>query len=118
MPAFEEAREIILAHVAPLGREEVPLPAADGRVLAEEVRAPRDMPPWDNSAMDGYAVRSADCATPATLVLAGYQAAGGEAPRVEPGCAVKIMTGTPMPAGATRSSPSRRRWKRERACGH
>ena len=50
MPAFEEAREIILANVAPLGREEVPLPAADGRVLAEEVRAPRDMPPWDNSA--------------------------------------------------------------------
>ncbi len=100
MPAFDEARRIILENVAPLGREEVPLARADGRVLAEEVRASRDLPPWDNSAMDGYAVRSADCAAPTTLVLSGYRTAGGEGPRVEPGCAVKIMTGTPVPEGS------------------
>lgn len=100
MPAFEEAREIILAHVAPLGREEVPLPAADGRVLAEEVRAPRDMPPWDNSAMDGYAVRSTDCRGEAVLAIAGYQTAGGpDAAAVPPGGAVRIMTGSPTPRG-------------------
>lgn len=100
MPGFDDALRIILENVAPLGREDVPLSLAQGRVLAEEVGAPRDMPPWDNSAMDGYAVRAADCAAPATLILSGYQPAGGEGPPVGPGCAVKIMTGTPIPAGA------------------
>jgi molybdopterin molybdotransferase len=58
------------------------------------------MPFWDNSAMDGYAVRSADCNGPVTLTISGYQAAGGSGgPRVASGCAVKIMTGSPIPEG-------------------
>lgn len=100
MSTFEEARSLILSRVAPLGRERVPITAASGRILAEDVRAPRDMPQWDNSAMDGYAVRSADCTRAATLKLTGYQAAGDAAsPRVASGCAVKIMTGSPIPEG-------------------
>jgi molybdopterin molybdotransferase len=74
--------------------------ATVGRILFEDVRSPWDMPQWDNSAMDGYAVRSADCVGPATLAISGYQAAGGPgSPKVEPGCAVKIMTGSPIPEG-------------------
>lgn len=97
---FEEARGLVLANVAPLGRERVPITAASGRILAEDVRAPRDMPQWDNSAMDGYAVRSADCGAPITLKLTGYQAAGDAvSPGVSPGCAVRIMTGSPVPEG-------------------
>ena len=61
MPTFEEARKTILDSVAPLGIERVMLLDAPGRVLAEDIAAPWDMPLWDNSAMDGYAVRSADC---------------------------------------------------------
>ena len=101
MLTFEEARERILARVCPLGTETVPLGEAAGRVLAGEVRSPWDLPQWDNSAMDGYAVRAGDCRGPATLRITGYMAAGGpDAPKVERGCAVKIMTGSPVPEGA------------------
>ncbi|MGE5664197.1 MAG: gephyrin-like molybdotransferase Glp [Deltaproteobacteria bacterium] len=97
---FTEARDRILASVAPLGIERVLLLDAAGRTIAEDVVAPRDMPPLDNSAMDGYAVRAADCAAPTTLVVAGYHPAGGPAlPRVETGHAVRIMTGAAIPAG-------------------
>ena len=100
MPTYEEARDLILSRAAPLGREQAPILAAVGRVLSEDVRSPRDMPQWDNSAMDGYAVRSADCKGPATLTITGYQTAGGPgSPKVEPGCAVKIMTGSRIPEG-------------------
>jgi len=100
MLTFEEARERILARVSPLGTEPVPLADAAGRVLAGEVRSPWDLPPWDNSAMDGYAVRADDCRGSATLRISGYMAAGGpDAPKVAPGCAVKIMTGSPVPEG-------------------
>ena len=100
MRTFEEARDLILASVAPLGRERVPVTSASGRVLSEDLRAPRDMPQWDNSAMDGYAVRSADCGAPVTLKLTGYQAAGDAvSPKVTRGCAVRIMTGSPVPEG-------------------
>jgi len=100
MLTFEEAREIVLARVSPLGTELVPLTHAAGRVLAGEVRSPWDLPPWDNSAMDGYAVRSGDCRGSATLKITGYMAAGGpDAPKVAPGGAVKIMTGSPVPEG-------------------
>ncbi|MCR4310643.1 MAG: hypothetical protein NUW14_11605 [Deltaproteobacteria bacterium] len=77
MLTYEEARERILDRVLPLGMERVPLDAAAGRTLAGEVRAPGDLPPWDNSAMDGYAVRSEDCRGEAVLRVAGYQTAGG-----------------------------------------
>ena len=101
MPTYEEARSIILNRVAPLGVERVSLLDALGRVIAEEVTAPWDMPLCDNSAMDGFAVRSADCATiPATLKVTGYIPAGGEVTGpVEPGCAIRIMTGAPVPPG-------------------
>ncbi len=91
---------MILDRVVPLGVERIPLDAAAGRTLAGEVHAPADLPPWDNSAMDGFAVRSSDCRGGAVLRVAGYQAAGGPGvPEVAPGCAVKIMTGSPIPAG-------------------
>lgn len=100
MLEYEEAREMILRRISPLGVERVPLDAAAGRSLAEEVRAPGDLPPWDNSAMDGYAVRSADCRGEAVLAIAGYQTAGGPgAGAVPPGGAVRIMTGSPIPPG-------------------
>lgn len=100
MPTFEDARSMILAAVAPLGVERVGLPAALGRVLAEEARAPWDMPLCDNSAMDGFAVRAADCETGALLRVIGNVPAGETAaPAGEPGCAVRIMTGAPVPQG-------------------
>lgn len=100
MLTYEEARERILDRVSPLGVERVPLDASAGRSLAGEVRAPGDLPPWDNSAMDGYAVRSADCRGQAVLAIAGYQTAGGPgADAVPPGGAVRIMTGAPIPRG-------------------
>jgi molybdopterin molybdotransferase len=100
MPTFEEARSIILANVAPLGSERVELLAAVGRVLSEDLVAPWDMPFYDNSAMDGFAVRSADCRPGVSLRITGYIPAGGvAAPAVDPGCAVRIMTGAPVPPG-------------------
>jgi molybdopterin molybdotransferase len=104
---FEEARNLILEKVAPLATERVQLLAAVGRILAEELRAPWDLPGWDNSAMDGYAVRAEDCREPATLVITGYLPAGGSAEGliVQPGTAVKIMTGAPIPQGCTAVIP-------------
>jgi molybdopterin molybdotransferase len=101
LPSFEEARSIILDHVAPLGAERVALLDAVGRVLAEDLTSPSDLPAWDNSAMDGYAVRAADAAAGASLPLTAYVPAGapGAAP-LAPGSAAKILTGAPLPAGA------------------
>lgn len=101
MPSFEDARRIILASVAPLGVERVELLESLGCVIAEDVVAPWNMPFCDNSAMDGYAVRAADCAVvPAALKVTGYIPAGGEMTGpVETGCAIRIMTGAPLPPG-------------------
>ena len=101
MPTFEEARRIILDRVAPLGVERVGVLESLGRVIAEEIVAPWDMPLCDNSAMDGFAVRAADCsAIPVSLRVTGYIPAGGEVcGAVEPGCAIRIMTGAPLPPG-------------------
>jgi len=101
MPTFEEARKIILDSVVSLGVEKVEILSAVGRVLAEDVAAPWDMPLWDNTAMDGYAVHAADCPETATLKLAGFLPAGDHmTAEVELGTAVKIMTGAPIPPGA------------------
>ncbi len=99
--AFAAARSLILEHVAPLGIERVWLLDAASRVLAEAALAPWDMPRWDNSAMDGYAVRAADCPGSAVLTVSGYLPAGASAEGIAvlPGMAVKIMTGAPIPEG-------------------
>jgi molybdopterin molybdotransferase len=101
VPSYDEARKIILERVSPLGSEVVPALDAVGRVLAEDFAAPWDFPAWDNSAMDGYAVRAADAKGAATLRLSAYIPAGaaGSEPLV-PGTAAKILTGAPLPAGA------------------
>ncbi|MDT8419418.1 MAG: molybdopterin molybdotransferase MoeA [Desulfuromonadales bacterium] len=99
--SFYQAREQILASVDPLGAEDSPLLDAVGRAVAEDIVAPLPLPAFDNSAMDGYALRAADCFPGAVLPLAGYLPAGGALNcRVEPGTAVKIMTGAPIPPGA------------------
>jgi molybdopterin molybdotransferase len=97
-----EAQRWILGAVAPLGAETVPAAEALGRVLAEPVVANRTLPPEDNSAMDGYAVRAADVAgAPVHLPVAFEVPAGGHAPRpLGPGEAARIFTGAPLPAGA------------------
>ncbi|HEX9023035.1 MAG TPA: gephyrin-like molybdotransferase Glp [Geobacteraceae bacterium] len=103
MLSFQQARQTILENTPSLGAELVSLADAGGRVLAEHACAPWDMPLWDNSAMDGYAVRAADCAQPpCRLTVTGYIPAGGRAEGValDPGCAIRIMTGAPLPAGA------------------
>ena len=94
-----EARRLMLAGIRVLGSEQVPLEAAMGRVLAQPVVATRDQPPFAASAMDGYAVRSAD--TPGFLTVIGESAAGhGFAGRCEAGTAVRISTGAALPDGA------------------
>jgi molybdopterin molybdotransferase len=99
--SFESARAMILEKTAVLPYESVSLLDVVGRVLAEDVRAPWDMPRWDNSAMDGFAVRSEDCVSGQPLTLDGYIPAGKSADgvAVTPGGAVRIMTGAPTPAG-------------------
>jgi molybdopterin molybdotransferase len=102
MLSLEQARQVILDKVSSTGVEQVGLLDAVGRVLAHDIAAPWDMPQWDNSAMDGYAVCSADCGQiPCRLNVTGYIPAGakGDGIVVEPGCAVRIMTGAPTPAG-------------------
>ncbi|OHB27055.1 MAG: molybdopterin molybdenumtransferase MoeA [Desulfuromonadaceae bacterium GWC2_58_13] len=99
--SFEEARRRILDAVRPLPPETIPLLDAVGRAIAEPLIATRDMPRFDNSAMDGYAVRAEDCRPGTVLKVTGYIPAGGRAePPLEPGCAVRIMTGAPLPPGA------------------
>ncbi len=104
--SVEEALERILGHVHVLEPEERPVLEALGQVLAEDVVSDYDIPPLDNTAMDGYAVRAADtegasAETPVRLKVLGELAAGRLfAGKVAPGTAVRIMTGAPMPSGA------------------
>jgi len=93
---------IIRSCVKPLGSVRKPLNEAFGYCLAQPVRADRDMPPSDRSAMDGYAVRAADLTEyPCTLHLVGEVAAGSSAqPKVAPGCCMSILTGANTPPGA------------------
>jgi molybdopterin molybdotransferase len=107
MPAelidLEAARARVLAAVPePLAPERVPLPRALGRVLADDVVAADDVPGFDNSAMDGFAVRAADTAgTPVDLPLAGESCAGHPATApLPPGAAMAISTGAMLPEGA------------------
>lgn len=98
----DEAIARIVAGVTPLAMEVIALDAAEGRTLAAPLSAKRTQPPFDASAMDGYAVRAVDLATPpARLRLIGTAAAGaGFAGTVGPNETVRILTGAPVPAGA------------------
>jgi len=97
-----EALEIVLDGAAPHGEESLPLADAAYRVLARDLAAKRTQPPFPASAMDGYAVRSADIATvPAILRLMGQSVAGNAYDGVvKSGEAVRIFTGAPVPEGA------------------
>ena len=106
MLSVEDAMERILNHFRPLEAAQTPLLDAIGQVLAEDALATHDIPPLDNSAMDGYALQAADVRgasadNPITLRVAGAIAAG-ELPMVDvtPGSAVRIMTGAPVPDSA------------------
>lgn len=106
MLSVEEALEKILSYVSPMGPVEVDLAEALGLTLGEEITSPLDLPPLDNSAMDGFAVRHADVAgagqlTGIELPVIGYVQAGALPDRdVQPGTAIRIMTGAPIPPGA------------------
>ncbi len=103
---LDEALKRVLRGVSALPTETVPLEEALGRVLAKDVSAPRQLPPWDNSAMDGYAVRGDDVAgategRPAILAVTGVIHAGTRFDgTVGSGEAVRIMTGGKVPRGA------------------
>ena len=99
MIPVSEALEKVLALVAPLGAETVPLRAAAGRVLAEPVAARLTQPPFEASAMDGYWLAAADHAPGARLRVVGEAAAGhGHSGALAPGQAIRIFTGAPCPA--------------------
>lgn len=106
MISVRSALDVVVGDVRPLGSERVALPQALGRVLAASIQATRDVPPFRNAAMDGYAVRAADVATaaaeqPVSLrVLETVGAGSLPSANVTAGTAVKIMTGSPMPDGA------------------
>ena len=106
MISADEALHVVLENIAPLGIERVPLLGAYGRVLAEEIRSPRDIPGFDNSAMDGYAIRAADVAAaseshPVSLTVIETVGAGSMPTRsVEAGMATRTMTGAPIAPGA------------------
>jgi len=99
MMTVEQARTAMLSHAAPLDHETVALEDAIGRVLANPVQAMRDQPPFAVSAMDGYAIRSADA--PGVLTVTGESAAGAGFDGVcDSSSAIRISTGAAMPAGA------------------
>ena len=102
MITVDDAISIVLERIEPLGSETIALEEAHRRVLAEDVRADIDLPPFDRARMDGYAVRSSDVRTaPVKLRVIGEIAAGAQFDRtVNPGEAIKIFTGAPVPSGA------------------
>ena len=99
---YEEALELLLEHAVPVPEQErVPLGEALGRILAEPVRSTIDVPGWDNSAMDGYAVRVADIPREGTRLKVSQRIPAGAAPEpLEPGTCARIFTGAPVPEGA------------------
>jgi molybdopterin molybdotransferase len=106
MLSVVEAQQVILSRFQPCGPEVVPLLESLGRVLAQDVFAQDDLPPFDNSAMDGYAVRAEDVSgagheTPIVLnVVADISAGHSPEVIIGPGQAARIMTGAPLPQGA------------------
>src|SRR5208283_427009 len=114
MISADQALQIVLENVAPLGVERIPIVEALGRVLAQDISSPRDIPGFDNSAMDGYAVRAADLAkaseaSPVKLTVVETVAAGKlPSRRVSAGEAARTMTGAPIAEGADAIVPVER----------
>src|SRR2546423_8518623 len=102
MIPIAEAVETVLRHTKQLGAESGALSKSLGRILAEDIVADTDLPPFDRAQMDGYAVRADDVAsTPARLRIVGESAAGaGWHHEMNSGEARRIMTGAPVPTGA------------------
>ena len=101
MLTVEEALEAILSRISVLGTERVDVLGSLGRVLAEPVVSRREIPPWPNSSMDGYALRAEDTGRGAALAVVGRVEAGGLPARVVGrGEAMRIFTGAPLPEGA------------------
>jgi molybdopterin molybdotransferase len=107
LPSIDRALALVLERVRPLPAEDVSLADAAGRFLAEDARAATDLPPFDSSAMDGFAVRAFD--TPGPLAVVGQSAAGRPAARaLGAGEAIAISTGAVVPAGADAVVPVER----------
>jgi molybdopterin molybdotransferase len=100
MKDFDEALALVLEGIEALASEPVALPEAVGRVMAAEAHAGIDLPPFDRTAMDGFAVRSADVSPGAELRVIGDLAAGGGTVTLEAGTAARISTGAAIPPGA------------------
>src|SRR4030095_8520004 len=104
--SVDQARERILSHFQPVTTETLPLAGCSNRVLAQDLVAPNDLPPFDNSSMDGFAVRAADVAegtvdSPRSLrVVADIPAGSHPTISLSSGEAARIMTGAPVPDGA------------------
>lgn len=109
MISYEQAKNLVMERAKILGKEEVSLARALGRVAAEDPRSKIPVPPFRNSAVDGYAVRSEDTVgkeRPVKLELAAEQPAGEYfEKKLRRGQAVKVMTGAPVPAGADSMVP-------------
>ncbi|HEY9527609.1 MAG TPA: hypothetical protein VIR02_11025, partial [Anaerolineales bacterium] len=99
--SVDQARERILSHFQPVTTETLPLAGCSNRVLAQDIVAPNDLPPFDNSSMDGFAVRAVDVAegtvdSPRSLrVVADIPAGSHPTISLGPGEAARIMTGAP-----------------------
>jgi molybdopterin molybdotransferase len=99
--SVDEALAQLLAGAVPVSAvEEVPALEASGRILARSQRSTMDVPPMDNSSMDGYAVRASESAAGAKLKVAQRIMAGSVGKPLEPGTAARIFTGAPIPQGA------------------
>jgi len=104
--SFYEARQQILDTVPVLAIEKVPLLEASGRAVAKDIVANQPLPVFNNSAMDGYAVRVDDCPIGATLPVVGYLPAGESSHEgVKSGTVVRVMTGAPIPTDASAVIP-------------
>ncbi len=102
LKSYEEAVDLLLSHARPMqDMQTLALHDALGRVLAAPVKSSINVPGWDNSAMDGYAVRVADIAAEGTKLKISQRIPAGVAPQpLEPGTAARIFTGAPVPEGA------------------
>ena len=113
--SVEEAQERVLGGIATLPCETVALDAALGRVLGQNVSVVRDSPPFSNAAMDGYAVRAADCKAGLPMPVSATVGAGCVPQALVPNTAARIFTGAPMPLGAD-SVVMQEQTQRQQAC--